>query len=248
MEVRPAPRGRNPFDTEGVELGADGIERYADRPRSLVEMLSDERRARCRRGVAVAEVGGPSVTYGELWERASRVAGGLRAAGLDRGDRAAILLAETASTGCWPSGAPSSPGVVAVPVNTRFKEAEVEYVVSDSGAAYVFSPGAALPDGEPRGRRRPRARRPRCDLLHERDHGLPEGRDDLARELPREYRERLPLRRRRQGRGTGAGDADQRAALPRHRLQLASCWSCSSSAAASSCSPTRSTSRGSCGP
>ena len=147
MEVRPAPRGRNPFDTEGVQLGADGIKRYADRPRSLVEMLRTSVERDADR-VAVAEVGGPSVTYGELWERASRVAGGLRAAGLDRGDRAAILLGNGLDWVLAFWGAQLA-GVVAVPVNTRFKEAEVEYVVSDSGAAFSLSPGAALPDGEP---------------------------------------------------------------------------------------------------
>ena len=40
-------------------------------------------------------------------------------------------------------------GAVAVPVNTRFTEAEVEYVVTDSGARFVLQPGEALPDGEP---------------------------------------------------------------------------------------------------
>jgi long-chain acyl-CoA synthetase len=36
-----------------------------------------------------------------------------------------------------------------VPVNTRFSESEVAYVISDSGAAFTFLPGAALPDGPP---------------------------------------------------------------------------------------------------
>jgi len=40
-------------------------------------------------------------------------------------------------------------GAVAVPVNTRFKQAEVDYVVADSGASFVFRPGEPLPDGEP---------------------------------------------------------------------------------------------------
>jgi acyl-CoA synthetase (AMP-forming)/AMP-acid ligase II len=39
-------------------------------------------------------------------------------------------------------------GAVAVPVNTRFAEAEVDYVISDSGARRVFRPGDALPDGD----------------------------------------------------------------------------------------------------
>ena len=38
---------------------------------------------------------------------------------------------------------------IVVPVNTRFTETEADYVVTDSGATYVFTPGAALPDGDP---------------------------------------------------------------------------------------------------
>jgi acyl-CoA synthetase (AMP-forming)/AMP-acid ligase II len=37
-------------------------------------------------------------------------------------------------------------GAVVVPVNTRFTDSEAQYVIDDSGAAYVFGP---LPDGEP---------------------------------------------------------------------------------------------------
>jgi acyl-CoA synthetase (AMP-forming)/AMP-acid ligase II len=40
-------------------------------------------------------------------------------------------------------------GAVVVPVNTRFTEEEVAYVVEDSGATYTFAPDAPLPDGEP---------------------------------------------------------------------------------------------------
>jgi long-chain acyl-CoA synthetase len=90
-EVEPAPRGRNPFDNTGVERGPDAIMRYAGRPRSLVHML----RASVERdptAIAVVEIGGGSVTYGELWDRTARVAGGLRARGVDRGDRVAIRL------------------------------------------------------------------------------------------------------------------------------------------------------------
>src|SRR5437763_11196144 len=91
VSVQPAARGRNPFDTRGVTRGEDGIARYDNRPESLVHML----RASVDRNpdaLAVAEVGGESLSYRELWQRASRVAGGLRAAGVRRGDRAAIVL------------------------------------------------------------------------------------------------------------------------------------------------------------
>ena len=38
---------------------------------------------------------------------------------------------------------------VAVPVNTRFSDSEVDYVVTDSGAKTVLGPDDPLPDGEP---------------------------------------------------------------------------------------------------
>ncbi len=144
--VIPAGRGRNPFDNTGVRRGADGVARYTELPDSLVHMLraSVEHDPAAR---AIAEVGGETLSYGQLWNRAARVAGGLRAAGLERGDRAAILLPNGVDWVLAFWGVQLA-GMVAVPVNTRFKEPEVEYVISDSGARYVFRSGEALPDGE----------------------------------------------------------------------------------------------------
>ena len=216
MAVQPAARGRNPFDMHGVERGADGIARYQDRPRSLVHMLC----ASVQRGadaLAIEEVGGQSLTYGELWERASRVAGGLRAAGLQRGDRAAIVLPNGADWVLAFWGAQLA-GVVAVPVNTRFKASEVEYVISDSGAAHVFRPDEGLPDGEPEVVAGPRPRRPGRDLLHQRHDRLSQGGDDLPRQLPGQRRERGPLRGSRPGAGAIAGHAHQRATVSCHRV------------------------------
>jgi long-chain acyl-CoA synthetase len=149
VSVTPAGRGRNPFDHTGVQLGEDGVSRYSVLADSLVHML----RASVERepaAPAVIEVGGQRVSYQELWDRAARVAGGLRAAGLERGDRAAILLPNGLDWVLAFWGAQLA-GAVAVPVNTRFKEPEVEYVVSDSGARHVFRPDDSLPDGEPVG-------------------------------------------------------------------------------------------------
>src|SRR5439155_8742269 len=39
-------------------------------------------------------------------------------------------------------------GGVVVPVNTRFADPEVDYVVTDSGASVVLAPGEPLPDGD----------------------------------------------------------------------------------------------------
>jgi long-chain acyl-CoA synthetase len=147
VAVQLAGRGHNPFDTEGVGRGADGIARYSNRPDSLVHMLRTSVE-RDREATALVEVGGPALTYGELWDRAARVAGGLRATGIARGDRVAIRLPNGANWVLAFWGVQLA-GAVAVPVNTRFKESEVAYVVQDSEAAFVFEPEAPLPDGEP---------------------------------------------------------------------------------------------------
>src|SRR3569832_1411442 len=79
------------FDTSGIERGADGIARYTDRPASLVAML----RATVDRTPdreAVVELGGPRLTYRQLWDAAAQVAGGLKAQGIGADDRVAIRL------------------------------------------------------------------------------------------------------------------------------------------------------------
>jgi long-chain acyl-CoA synthetase len=147
VEIQPAPRGRNPYDTTGVVRGDDGIARYVDRPASLVHLLRTTVE-RDRAALGLAEVGGKRLSYGDLWDRAGRVAGGLRAAGVQRGDRAAILLPNGVDWVLAFWGIQLA-GAVAVPVNTRFSEPEQDYVISDSGSSYVFRPGEPLPDGDP---------------------------------------------------------------------------------------------------
>ncbi len=145
--TRPAPRGRNPFDESGVERDADGRARYVGRPDSLVHLLRASVE-RDRDAVAIAEIGGRSLSYGALWDGAARVAGGLRDAGVARGDRVALRLANGVDWVLAFFGAQLL-GAVVVPVNTRFTEEEAAYVVEDSGATFVFAPGEVLPDGEP---------------------------------------------------------------------------------------------------
>jgi acyl-CoA synthetase (AMP-forming)/AMP-acid ligase II len=145
--VEPHARGRNPFPEDGVERGSDGTARYTGLPASLVEMLHTSVE-RDPQATAVLEVGGPSISYGELWERSLRVAGGLRAAGVQHGDRVAIRLGNGIDWVLAFFGTLLAGGVV-VPVNTRFAEEEVAYVIDDSGAAYTFMPDAPLPDGDP---------------------------------------------------------------------------------------------------
>jgi long-chain acyl-CoA synthetase len=145
--TEPLPRGRNPFDESGVERDAKGRARYVDRPASLVAMLRASV-ARDPAATAVLEVSGGSLTYGELWKQAALVAGGLRAEGVERGDRVAIRLPNGLD---WVLAffATQLLGAIVVPINTRFTEDEVAYVIGNSEARYTFSAEKPLPTGEP---------------------------------------------------------------------------------------------------
>jgi len=136
-----------PFDSSDITTGPDGIKRYAGLENSLVSLLQS---AVTDAGTAEAlvELGGERVSYDELWQRSTRVAGGLRAAGVQRGDRVANRLGN-GNDWVYSFWGTLLAGAVVVPVNTRFTETEAAYVVSDSGASYVFEPGAPLPVGEP---------------------------------------------------------------------------------------------------
>jgi long-chain acyl-CoA synthetase len=145
--VKPHPRGRNPFEETGVERDASGVASYRDRPASLVDLL----RASVERAggaAALVMVGGESLSYDALWERAARVAGGLRDGGVARGDRVAIRLPNGIDWVLAFFGAQLA-GAVVVPINTRFTEDEVSYVVEDSGAMFTFAAGEELPEGGP---------------------------------------------------------------------------------------------------
>jgi acyl-CoA synthetase (AMP-forming)/AMP-acid ligase II len=136
-----------PFDRSGITSGPDGLRRYSDLTDNLLHLLRTSVDAQPGRE-AVVELGGPRLTYRELWDRSVRVAGGLRAAGVVPGDRVANRLPNGVDwvLAFWGT---LLAGAVAVPVNTRFAPPEVEYVLTDSGASYVFEPGTALPDGDP---------------------------------------------------------------------------------------------------
>jgi acyl-CoA synthetase (AMP-forming)/AMP-acid ligase II len=138
-----------PFDQSGITRGEDNISRYDGRPGSLLEMLRNtvDQHASSE---AIVEIGGERVIYRELWDRAARLAGGLKSLGIAPGDRVAIRLGNGLDW-CIAFWGTLMAGAVVVPVNTRFAEPEVEYVINDSGSRFVFLPGQPLPAGAPFG-------------------------------------------------------------------------------------------------
>jgi acyl-CoA synthetase (AMP-forming)/AMP-acid ligase II len=136
-----------PFDLSGVERDDEGVLRYTGLPASLVAMLRSTVEA-CPNDEALVELGGERLTYKDLWDRAARVAGGLRDHGIRRGDRVAIRLGNGIDW-CLAFFGTQLVNAVAVPVNTRFGDREVDYVLTDSEASYVFEPGKPLPEGSP---------------------------------------------------------------------------------------------------
>jgi len=94
---------------------------------------------------------GPRVvaSYAELSARVARLAGGLRARGLARGDRVALAMKNCpeyleALFACWHAG------LTAVPVNAKLHAREFTYILENSGARLAFvTPDleAAIPGG-----------------------------------------------------------------------------------------------------
>ncbi|MDT0566978.1 o-succinylbenzoate--CoA ligase [Streptomyces sp. DSM 3412] len=97
--------------------------------------------------------GETSLTYGELYERTTRLAHALRASGVRRGDRIAYLGPNHPSY-LETLFAAGTLGAVFVPLNTRLAGPEIAYQLADSGAkALVYGAGftalvAGLPGDE----------------------------------------------------------------------------------------------------
>jgi long-chain acyl-CoA synthetase len=136
-----------PFDQSGIVRGTDGIQRYQGLSSSLVTMLRTSVEE-APNSEAIVEAGGPRITYRDLWDRAGRIAGGLRQTGIVRGDRVAIRLGNGLDW-CLAFFGIQLAGAIGVPVNTRFSESETQYVIDDSGSKFVFEPGRPLPEGPP---------------------------------------------------------------------------------------------------
>lgn len=89
---------------------------------------------------AVAVVDGGTWTYRELWERVRRIASGLSARGIGRGDRVA-LLADNGISYFDTFLAAACLGAAAVPVNTTLTPAEAGYILGHAEPALVLVDG-----------------------------------------------------------------------------------------------------------
>ncbi|MBF6466358.1 long-chain fatty acid--CoA ligase [Nocardia beijingensis] len=128
--------------------GADGVLRYGNLTPALTELLDLQVHAFGTRE-AVVEIGGPRLTYRELWHSASRIAGGLQEHGIGYGDRVAVHLPSGARWVQAFLGALLS-GAVPVLVHDGLPEAVAERVIADSRADFVLGHQGAeteLPDG-----------------------------------------------------------------------------------------------------
>ena len=89
VEICEVPTALSPFSQTGIFYDEHGVPHYEALPTSLLEMLEshviDQPEVE-----AVVELGGQRLTYRQLWDRSARVAGGLRAAGLQPGARVAL--------------------------------------------------------------------------------------------------------------------------------------------------------------
>jgi len=93
----------------------------------------------------IAMIDGKSqFTFQDLWWRCAQLVGGLKNLGCERGDRVAILSANSHKYIEAYVGVPAG-GMVIVPMNTRHAEPELEYALRDAGARVLLTdrdPGA----------------------------------------------------------------------------------------------------------
>ena len=109
---------------------------------TLADPLEHARRIHADR-IAVID-GARELSYAELYDRAHRLASGLRAIGVQPGERVALLSANSHRYLEAFCGLPAH-GMILVPLNTRLAVPELEAILADCGARVLLSdrdPGA----------------------------------------------------------------------------------------------------------
>lgn len=90
--------------------------------------------------------GDSAITYGDLWKETLAYAGALRARGVRRGDRVAILIPNVPDF-ARAYYAILSLGAVVVPVHLLLKAEEIAYVLRDSGSSLLVAAAPMLAEG-----------------------------------------------------------------------------------------------------
>jgi acyl-CoA synthetase (AMP-forming)/AMP-acid ligase II len=142
-----AEAGASPFDTDGLVRYPDGRLWYRDHPETFTALLYRTVR-RHGDSEAVVDVDGASITYADLWERAAAVAGGLREAGVDVGDRVAIDLPNSLA---WVTGFLGAvlAGAAAVPLDQRGSAQSRQATLTDAAPKVVLDDPDGLPSASP---------------------------------------------------------------------------------------------------
>ena len=103
-----------------------------------------ERSARVWPGKVAVIYGSQRLTYAELAAEAARVAGALRASGVEPGDRVAYLMPNLPEMLIAHFAVPLAGGIL-VAINTRLTAEEVSYILRHSGAKILVTDAALLP-------------------------------------------------------------------------------------------------------
>ncbi len=85
-----------------------------------------------------------SITYAEAWRMIKKLASGLMETGFEKGDRAAVMC-HTCPEWVWADYAILSAGGVTVSVYPTLSQAEMSFILSDSGTKVIFLQSENLP-------------------------------------------------------------------------------------------------------
>jgi len=127
-------RGRVPATRCELHWGGRIVRCFVERPRSVRQML-EKAVARRAHGAAII-CGDEKVTYAELDALVGAAAGGLKALGVEKGDRVAILLGNSIEF-VVVLFAVARLGALSVPLNIRHQLAENRHILEDCAAKVV---------------------------------------------------------------------------------------------------------------